>query len=50
MKHTIRKATANDTAAVMDIIRRTKFFRPVEEEIAQEFWMKLSRMRRISRM
>ena len=36
MKHTIRQATDADTAAVMDIIRRTTFFRPVEEEIAQE--------------
>lgn len=36
MKHTIRKAAAADTAAVMDIIRQTKFFRPVEETIAQE--------------
>ena len=36
MEHTIRKANLADTAAVMDIIRRTKFFRPVEEQIAQE--------------
>lgn len=36
MEHTIRKAVAGDTAAVMDIIRRTKFFQPVEEPIAQE--------------
>lgn len=35
-EHSIRKATAADTALVMDIIRRTKFFRPVEETIAQE--------------
>ena len=36
MESVIRKSTAADTAAVMDIIRRTKFFRPVEETIAQE--------------
>ena len=36
MEQTIRKATAGDTAAVMDIIRRTRFFRPVEEDIALE--------------
>jgi len=36
MERIIRKATAADTAKVMDIIRRTKFFRPVEETIAQE--------------
>lgn len=36
MEYTIRKAIAADTALVMDIIRRTKFFRPVEETIAQE--------------
>ncbi|NLW83465.1 MAG: GNAT family N-acetyltransferase [Phycisphaerae bacterium] len=35
-EYTIRKTTAADTALVMDIIRRTKFFRPVEETIAQE--------------
>ena len=36
MNNTIRKSIAADTAVVMDIIRRTKFFRPVEETIAQE--------------
>jgi ribosomal protein S18 acetylase RimI-like enzyme len=36
MEHTIRKARLADTAAVMDIIRRTKFFRHVEEQIAEE--------------
>lgn len=36
MKCTIRKAAAADTSAVMEIIRRTAFFRPVEETIAQE--------------
>ena len=35
-KWTIRKAAASDTSAVMEIIRRTAFFRPVEETIAQE--------------
>lgn len=32
----IRKATQTDTAKVMEILRRTHFFRPVEETIAQE--------------
>lgn len=36
IKCTIRKAAAADTSAVMEIIRRTAFFRPVEETIAQE--------------
>ena len=36
MEYTIRKATPADTATVMDIIRLTKFFRPIEETIAQE--------------
>jgi ribosomal protein S18 acetylase RimI-like enzyme len=36
MEHTIRKAVAADTAVVMDIILRTKFFRADEEPIAQE--------------
>ena len=36
MEQMIRKATPADTAIVMDIIRRTKFFRADEEPIAQE--------------
>ena len=36
MDSVIRKAAAGDTPTVMDMIRRTKFFRPVEETIAQE--------------
>lgn len=36
MESLIRPTTAADIEPIMDIVRRTKFFRPVEEQIALE--------------